>query len=463
MPSVLPEPSAPLGDDAVFEAALRAVGPGIFPSTIVRNPEDQVLAGLPAGLPAKSKGSSKKHLISGRGVARDADNHPMPHTDANAAASSACDDDDDDDDDVFSPQKSRTERLESFARRVLRFTAWVAIVVAMGLAALSPSYERGASRRAKGGPLSRSEAAAAAARFAIGAALGRLFAQIFRKACWQARTPLFVMVIEAFETAPLEAACFAAATGLAGASTFLRAVTHVTHVPLYDARLARPVERRLRVLLVNVGSVALLCAAQEFVLARYLGRWAASKYSERVFKVGAATRVLRALAAVAADEKHRAAAEELAAGSVIAHKLAKMLRRASSMVDVTFIDSDINAETAQQQQQQQQQPTAARRAASPVNAAPPLASAAEEAKKTPPPDVESFMRAAALLRIALSLGPPFGSVESSDECRRVARRVFRLVRGAARRSATASHARSVGRVLRNSVSTSPLVGASRES
>ncbi|KAJ1453522.1 hypothetical protein M885DRAFT_274421 [Pelagophyceae sp. CCMP2097] len=78
-------------------------------------------------------------------------------------------------------------------------------------------------------------------------------------------------------------------------------------------RLPKPIERRLRLSLVNAAVAAIGYALQEFVAARTLRQWTAKKFTERVKRADSARRLVRALVSVAANEAAAQAVDRNAA------------------------------------------------------------------------------------------------------------------------------------------------------
>ncbi|KAJ1457192.1 hypothetical protein M885DRAFT_140666 [Pelagophyceae sp. CCMP2097] len=232
--------------------------------------EDDVAVGDP---PTRSRTlSSVLHGL--RELPKDPDS-PRPRANTasrpRAATRLSVDDDDDDedeDDDNFDVDKG-PRWLEAFIEGVKwarSLVLWVFVVVCFGLALLSVPYDGGQShrRQGRGGVLRWREALICARRLGAGAAVGRgLSGSVrFLGLLIADFSPQFGHFNEAFEWLALEvlmASLGVAVTGMIRDPRDKGQASAVGHL-----RLPRPLERRLRLALVNAVVAAFGYAFQEF-------------------------------------------------------------------------------------------------------------------------------------------------------------------------------------------------------
>ena len=224
------------------------------------------------------------------------------------------------------------------------------VVVTIVMCVLTPKYESG--RTTAGRTLRPKHALTVLGRLFLGVALGKVFGKVFRLVSYAFShmgrlLGTVAFVVDCFEYVALEAISISA-----GILAWPRIFASVN----FKLETAEKVEQRLDDVIVNVLVLAISFGAQRTAIRWVLSLWTAEKFRSRVEETKPKRHIVRALAALAADEQERLdnlvkMQHVLAAGATIALALQQKKQQMHQnihddhMKDAEAkVDSDLTAE-----------------------------------------------------------------------------------------------------------------------
>lgn len=327
----------------------------------------------------------------------------------------------------------RTKILPRIVRAVLRFGIFTALTVGL----LAPRYRRGEN---KGRALSPAQSRSAFGRCGFGAILGAIVVESLRSVlaleCVELSRvgTLTAFVVDSFEEVALESIFMN--FGIWAAPSLAKALK-VSNALGGDIMLPS-VRARLRKLQITALVLCLSYGVQECVMRWLIRQWTAQKYTTRVVQALAARHVFRAIADVAAAERLRVetakAAQRGKAGLTLTRFIQRIIYEKKGLAGADRLRRDGVTDTAATTEAASPMPRKDLRTAVGLNGGLSPKQSNERASSSTSLDgtnrVLPFERAAQKLRSSLYLGSAFGYASTSEDCERLGKRLFKLIRSA---------------------------------
>lgn len=316
----------------------------------------------------------------------------------------------------------RSSILPHALHALIHYTLYTVVFMAL----LAPRYRRGEN---KGSTLGPTQARYALGQLCLGAVLGILFVCVLRMLVSSEAFELTMFgsvcafLVDSFETVPLEILTMVfgiyAAPSVAGWMN--------VSVTLGGEHLHNSVANRIAKLQVTCIVLALSFGVEQCVMRWLVRRWTAAKYRERVTKALASRHVVEAVADLATEERRGNASRTLA----------RFIRR------VVLAKKSIDEEGDEVEAGIGEETRSANNTSS-SNSRRPKGGGQEERlnRKASGLDtrkrVISFEQAAQKLRVSLHLGNTLGYVNTTADCERLGKRMFKMMVSVVRRDAKGS-------------------------